>query len=155
MLTQLLQPSNVSISSAFRVPDPKKGEKGLQASQVMASLADVQRAGSRNPLLQLDGAKTNEDYISISFTNATQLANKTGKMDQLTHVLKQLGLKRPSVEDLQSREGLARIQEQVKAALHSMSSDKVGALREEIVTTLDQFLHEAGAEKGGIINTSA
>jgi hypothetical protein len=76
-------------------------------------------------------------------------------MDELTHILKQLGLQTPSAGDLQSREGLAKIQEQVKAALHSMPSDKVGALREEIVNTLDQFLHEAGAKKGGIINTSA
>jgi hypothetical protein len=51
MLTQLLQPSNVPIPPTFRIPDPKKGETGLQASQVMASLAEVQRASSQNPML--------------------------------------------------------------------------------------------------------
>jgi hypothetical protein len=130
--------------------------RNLAASQApLATMSDMENVAKTNPQLQFVTAGSVQEEVGVLFTNTAQLGNKNGDTSSLEPFLKELGIERPSPEDLGSPEGLKKVQAQVQKALHSVPDDKVNAIEARMRTQFDQLVHAAGASKGSFVSPSA
>ncbi len=146
-------PVDIGLPACFKVP--KQGETAPFARQLVSSFNERQAVFEQNPSLQFDQANTFEESIGMMLTNTAQLANKAGRPDELAAILKTFRIAPPSDEQLQSRDGIEKIQQQVQSKLNEMSRSDKDRISEAISIKFDELVHEVANRKGALINTSA